>query len=105
MDRYLVEIPHRKRDCFKVTQLLDAQGNLMRFDWGCRSGVHAGWAVIEADDVAEARLVIPPLARGQARVVKICKFDAATPGQVHVDELPPQSLAVIRMNTAFPCWW
>jgi hypothetical protein len=105
MDRYLIEIPHREQDCFELIQLLHAQGYLMQFDWGCLSGVHTGWAVIEADNVAEARLVVPPLVRGQARVVRVCKFDAATLGQVHVDELAPQSLVVMRMNTAFPCWW
>jgi hypothetical protein len=76
----------------------------MQFDWGCLSGVHTGWAVIEADNVAEAVLVVPPLLRSQAQVVKVSKFDAATLARVQVDELAPQSLEVIRMNTAFPCW-
>ena len=105
MDRFLIETPHREEDCLKLIQLLDAQGYLMQFDWGCLSGVHTGWAVIEADNVAEARLVVPPLVRGQAHVVKVSKFDAATLARMHVDELVPHSLPVIRMNTAFPCWW
>ena len=105
MDRFLIETPHREQDCLKLTQLLHAQGYLMHFDWGCLNGVHTGWAVIEAGNMAEARLVVPPLVRGQAHVVKVSKFDAATLAPVHVDELAPQSLALIRMNTAFPCWW
>ena len=64
--------------------------------------MHTGWAVIEADNVAEARLVVPPAHRGQAHVFKVSKFDAATLARVQVDELAPQSLAVVRMNTAFP---
>lgn len=105
MDRFLIETSHREEDCLKLIQLLRAKGYLMQFDWGCLSGVHTGWAVIEADNVAEARLVVPPPVRGQAHVVKVTKFDAATLARAHVDELAPQSLAVIRMNTAFPCWW
>jgi hypothetical protein len=105
MDRFLIETPHREQDCLKLIQLLHAQGYLMQFDWGCLNGVHTGWAVIEAGNLAEARLVVPPLVRGQAHVVKVSKLDAATLAPVHVDELAPQSLALIRMNTAFPCWW
>jgi hypothetical protein len=105
MDRFLIETPHREQDCLKLIQLLHAQGYLMQFDWGCLNGVHTGWAVIEACNMAEARLVVPALVRGQAHVVKVSKFDAATLARMHVDELVPQSLALIRMNTAFPCWW
>jgi hypothetical protein len=105
MDRFLIETPHREQDCLKLIQLLHAQGYLMQFDWGCLNGVHTDWAVIEAGNLAEARLVVPPLVRGQAHVVKVSKLDAATLAPVHVDELALQSLALIRMNTAFPCWW
>src|SRR5215472_14713678 len=31
------------------------------FDWGCMDRVHVGWAVIEADSEARARLAVPPL--------------------------------------------
>lgn len=31
------------------------------------NGVHTGWAIIEAENEAEARLAVPPLVRGQAR--------------------------------------
>jgi hypothetical protein len=105
MDRFLIETPHREQDCLKLIQLLQAQGYLMQFDWGCLSGVHIGWAVIEAHNLAEARLVVPRLVRGQAHVVKVSKFDVATLARVHVDELAFKSLDVIRMNSAFPCWW
>jgi hypothetical protein len=105
MDRFLIEIPHREQDCLRLIQVLQAQGYLSQFNWGCPSGVHIGWAVIEADSQAEAHLVVPPHVRGQAHIFKVSKFDAATLTRVHKDELAPPSLAVIRMNAAFPCWW
>jgi hypothetical protein len=105
MDRFLIETPHRAQDCLKLIQLLHAQGYRLQFDWGCPGGVHTGWAVIEADSVAQARLAVPPLVRGQAHVVKVSQFDAATLARVRVDELAPQSPAVISMSTAVPCWW
>ena len=75
MDRYLIETPHREQDCLHLVQQVHAAGYLVHFDWGCMNGVHAGWAIIEAENEAEAHLAVPPLVRSQARVVKLNKFD------------------------------
>jgi len=83
MDRFLVETSHEPKDCVHLLELMNAQGYLTHFDWGCLSGVHTGWAVIEADDEAEARFVVPPLVRGQARIVKVTKFDGAMLAAFH----------------------
>ena len=83
MDRYLIETQHTQKDCLQMLDLLNAQGYLTHFDWGCKAGVHTGWAVIEAKNEAEALLVVPPLVRGQARVVKLNKFDSAMLDQLH----------------------
>jgi hypothetical protein len=83
MARFLIETPHREQDCLNVIQLVHAQGYLTHFDWGCMNGVHTGWAVIEADNELEARMAVPPLVRGQARIVKVTKLDAAMLAQVH----------------------
>jgi len=83
MDRYLIETPHKAQECLNLFQLLNTQGYLTHFDWGCMSGVHTGWAVIEANSDAEARLVVPPLVRSQARIVKVTKFDADALAQMH----------------------
>jgi hypothetical protein len=83
MDRYLIETPHREEDCLNLLQLVHAAGYLNHFDWGCKSGVHSGWAIIEAESEAQARLAVPPLVRGQARVVRVGKFDPAFLTQMH----------------------
>ena len=74
MDRYLVETPHTAQDCKMLVQQLYAMGYLHHFDWGCLDGVHSGWAIIEAESEAQARLVVPSLLRSKARVIKLCKF-------------------------------
>ena len=83
MERFLIETPHRAQDCLNAIGLINAQGYLTHFDWGCLNGVHVGWGVIEADNEAEARLVVPPLVRGQARVVKVTRFDEAAFAKLH----------------------
>ena len=83
MHRFLIETPHGEEDCLNLLTLLNAQGYLAHFDWGCMHGVHTGWAVIEADDEAAARLAVPPLVRNQARIVRVMKFDAAMLAHMH----------------------
>jgi hypothetical protein len=74
MDRYLIETPHAEQICRDLVDSINAAGYLHHFDWGCTVGVHCGWAIIEAENPTQARLAVPPLVRGQARVVKIVKF-------------------------------
>jgi len=78
MDRYLIETPHAGSECLALIKELNAQGYLRNFDWGCKTGIHSGWAIIEAENEAQARLAVPPLVRSRARIVKLDKFDAKT---------------------------
>jgi hypothetical protein len=75
MERYLIETPHTAENCLELLEEINAQGYLTHFDWGCQAGVHTGWAIIEAENEAEARLVVPPLVRKNAVVVQLNKFD------------------------------
>ena len=74
MDRYLIETPHTAQDCHMLIEQIYAMGYLYHFDWGCQDGVHSGWAVIEAESEAQARLAVPPLVRKKARVIRLNKF-------------------------------
>ena len=51
-----------------------AMGYLHNFEWGCEVGIHNGWAIIEAENEAQAKLAVPPLVRRKARVIKLNKF-------------------------------
>jgi hypothetical protein len=82
MDRYLIETPHTDQDCQKLIDQILAMGYLHHFDWGCKAGVHCGWAILEAESEAQARLVVPPLVRNKARVIRLNKFDAES-GSLH----------------------
>lgn len=74
MDRYLIESPHTKEDCSRVLKQVEALGYLTHFEWGCASGEHTGFAIIEAESEGQARMVVPTMSRKQARVVKLNRF-------------------------------
>ena len=74
MDRFLIESPHTIENCSHVLKQVEALGYLTHFDWGCTSGVHTGFVIIEAENEAQARMVVPTMNRKEARVVKLNKF-------------------------------
>jgi hypothetical protein len=91
MDRYLIETPHTSEECLDLIKVLNAQGYLWNFDWGCKVGIHSGWAIIEAENDAQARLSVPPLVRTRARIVKLNKFDGGT-----IEDCEKQATAAAR---------
>jgi hypothetical protein len=74
MPSFLVISPHTEEDCVKVLQDLLAMGYLTHFDWGCKDNEHTGWAIIEAENKAEALMTVPPSVRSRARAVQLAKF-------------------------------
>ncbi|HEY4612044.1 MAG TPA: hypothetical protein VII11_03590 [Bacteroidota bacterium] len=79
MDRYLVVSPHTVEDCMKAIKVIEAQGSITRWDWGCKDGEHCGWVIVEADTKAQALLAVPSIERHKARAVKLVRF---TPEEV-----------------------
>ena len=74
MERYLIETPHTARDCQMLVDQVYAMGYLYHFEWGCNAGVHTGFAIIEAENEADARLTVPSIIRKKARVIELNKF-------------------------------
>ncbi len=74
MERFLIESPHDYSDCVAILQEVAAAGYLHNFDWGCQSGVHTAWAIIEAEDEKQAQLAVPSLMRRKVRIVRLNKF-------------------------------
>ncbi len=81
MAKYLVESPHTPEGCLSALDGFLAVGPefLARFDFGCRTGEHTGWALLEAASESAARNMLPAGERIRARVVKVSKF---TPEQI-----------------------
>lgn len=81
MARYIIEDTHEEKDC---VQLLDAFMHagahyLTNAEWGCEAGDHTAWILIEAESDDEARLMVPPVIRNRARLVRLNRF---TPEQI-----------------------
>ncbi len=79
MNRYLVISPHGAEDCLHVMDLTVTAGYITHYDWGCESGDHTGWLILEAENDEEALLSVPSLVRNKARAIRIRKY---TPEQI-----------------------
>jgi len=51
MAKYLIESPHTEEECLQALDETLEKGTdlLAKFDWGCMSGEHTGWAVVDAE--------------------------------------------------------
>jgi len=83
MHKYVVISNHTGEDCVRALKETLAIGYLTHYEWGCKDGVHTGWAVIEAESKAEAMLSVPPFLRSQANVVQLTKFDPEKVRSMH----------------------
>ena len=76
--RFLVEVPHEAgmAACIRAVEVFLGAGShfLSQADWGCKDGVHKAWMVLEVDSKDEARGIVPPVFRSQAKVVQLNSF-------------------------------
>jgi hypothetical protein len=43
-------------------------------DWGCKDGEHKAWIKVDVDSRDEARSILPPAFRDDARIVQLNSF-------------------------------
>ena len=56
---------------------------LTNAEWGCEAGEHTAWIIVEAEDDADARRMVPPFIRSSAHVVKLNKFTPERIRELH----------------------
>ena len=78
MPRFLIELPHEPESmaCARFVKLMLTSGShfLTHADWGCKDGEHNGWIIVEVGSREEARNILPPPFRHQAKVVSLNYF-------------------------------
>ncbi len=81
MAKFFIEVPHNpeKIACARVVEIFLKTGShfLSNADWGCLDGDHKAWIIVEVDSKDEARFILPPAFRAQAKIVQLNKFAMA----------------------------
>ena len=88
MPKYLIEVEHeaKKEACEQAIRIFLNTGShfLTNADWGCMDGEHKAWLLIDVEDKEQARTVLPPAFRRQARIIQLNKFSLD-----NMDEIRP----------------
>jgi hypothetical protein len=86
MSRFLIEVPHEpeKIACARVVKVFQNTGShfLTHADWGCKDGEHKAWIIADVENKDEARFIVPPPFRHQAKVTSLNYFTAEEIDQI-----------------------
>ncbi len=78
MAKFLVEVPHEAEEkaCALAIQILLKTGShyLTNAEFGCFDGVHKAWVIIDVENKEDARRMLPPVFRSQAKIVGLNRF-------------------------------
>ncbi len=78
MARYLIELEHEATEeaCSTAIQTLLSTGShfLTKAEWGCKDEEHKCWMIVDVDKKADARTILPPLYRKDAKIIKLKKY-------------------------------
>jgi hypothetical protein len=78
MAKFLIEVPpeDNKEECARVVELFLKTGShfLTHADWSCMDGEHKAWITVDVKSKEEARYILPPVLRSQAKIVRLNKF-------------------------------
>jgi hypothetical protein len=78
MPRFLIEVPHEAEvvACARVVEVFLKTGShfLTNADWGCMDEEHRAWILVKVDNKEEARRIVPPAFRSQAKIVQLNRF-------------------------------
>jgi hypothetical protein len=78
MARFLIEVPHspEPQACTRAVDALFATGShfITHADLGCLDGEHKAWMIVDAEGKEDARRIVPPAFRREAKIVQVTRF-------------------------------
>ena len=78
MARFLIEVPHSADQmmCARAVEVFLKTGShfMTHADWGCKDGEHKAWITVDVDSRDEARSILPPAFRDDAKIVQLNSF-------------------------------
>jgi hypothetical protein len=90
MKKFLIEVPHDadKKACDRAIQVFQQTGShfLTHAEWGCLDGEHKAWIIVEVESKEDARFIVPPLFRSDAKITQLVTFttlDIKEPEKFH----------------------
>ncbi len=87
--RFLIEVPHNPEvaACVQAVKTFEETGShfFTHADFGCGDGIHSAWIIAEAENHAEARLIVPPPYRADATVIQLKRYTMSDLDEMRAD--------------------
>ena len=78
MEEFLIEVYHEKEEiaCALAAKIFLSSGShfLTNAEWGCNDDVHKAWMIVEVENKAEAKRIIPSAFKSKANIVQLNRF-------------------------------
>ena len=78
MERFLIEVPHEAEEqaCIQAVKIFMETGShfMTHADYSCEDNEHKAWMIVELEDKATARAVLPPAYRARAKIIKLTTY-------------------------------
>jgi hypothetical protein len=82
---YYVQVPHKPEQCMNLLMDMKGKGDtfLSKFEFGCMSGDHTGYAFLSGSSETDVRQMLPKDEQSLAKIQKVDKFTTAQIEQLH----------------------
>ena len=79
--------------CARVVDIFSKTGShfLTHADWGCSAGVNKAWLTVDVETEQEARAIVPPPFRSQAKIIRLNKFRQEQINDILCDHSPGEA--------------
>jgi hypothetical protein len=90
---YYVQVPHTPDQCVNLLMDMKSKGDafLSKFEFGCMSGDHTGYAFLSGKSEADVRQMLPKDEQTLAKIQKVDKFTAAQIEQIHKSHMTSET--------------
>ena len=86
---FFVQVPHTQEQCMNMMMDMKGKGDMLlsKFEFGCMSGDHTGYAFLEGASEENIRKMLPEAEQKAAKITKVDKFTAAQIEKLHKDHM------------------
>ena len=83
MHTYLIESPHTAEECMATMDETNKMKSLEKWEFGCMSGNHTGYRIVQAKDEAAALAMVPENVRAKATAHQVMTLTPAMLANAH----------------------
>ncbi len=88
MAEFIVQVPHTPQECSQVMESFSDRDRsfLGKLRWGCHSGEHNAWAMIQANSEDEVRAMIPDALKQRVKITKVEQMSLEQIKSMHAEK-------------------